>query len=99
MSNDIFHMVLMTTSNSRLFRVSLNTSSCDRSLELAYTGENVVMMRYFDDNGSTIRFTDLYVCNTSKLPKDKVMNESTSYDSQIYHFFSLYIMSAPLRFS
>jgi hypothetical protein len=40
-----------------------------------------------------------YVRNTSKLPEDKSMNESTSYDSQRYSFFLPYIKSAPLRFS
>ena len=58
-----------------------------RAVELAYTGENAVMMTYLDDDGATIRF-QIFMCNTSKLPKDKLMNESTSYDSQRYPFFS-----------
>jgi len=41
-------------------------------VELAYTGENAVMMSYLDEDGSSIRFTNSYVRNTYKLPKDKL---------------------------
>lgn len=39
-----------------------------RAVELAYTGENAVMMTYLDDDGATIRF-QIFMCNTSKLPE------------------------------